>query len=431
MKPKNLNLPRIIISSVFLVVILYLSVNTIIESKTRQSVVTDNAEVKNIKYGLFSVNAWKEQVYIIISNEIKEFELSSGNKKELNEFTEKKLYEFLDSIEKMISDKQKKQGFVVGLLSNIYQNLVLSIDDLRKKVPEFSKSIIDELNKDETKKQLSGFVQNKFDDYMDETNQDKDLSEIKRIEQKYNCKGIKNCNTFLQSELDKHNNKLKDNSLLIIIFTIIVFLIILIKNINISLIEFYILIILLGVLLLVGITTPMIDIDARISNFKFLIMENPIEFKDQVIFFQSKSIIDVVRILFATKELQSIIVGSLIFLFSIIFPFSKLLASILLLKNKKLINNKLVNFFALKSGKWSMADVIVVAIFMSYIGFKGIISSQLSQIENIHSNTEIITTDFSNLGVGFNLFLTFTIGGLVFASIISKQLKVKKDVFSK
>ena len=30
--------------------------------------------------------------------------------------------------------------------------------------------------------------------------------------------------------------------------------------------------------------------------------------------------------------------------------------------------NKLIQFFAFKSGKWSMADVMVVAIFMAYIG---------------------------------------------------------------
>jgi uncharacterized paraquat-inducible protein A len=30
-----------------------------------------------------------------------------------------------------------------------------------------------------------------------------------------------------------------------------------------------------------------------------------------------------------------------------------------------------------KTGKWSMADVIVVAIFMAYIGFSGIVGEQL------------------------------------------------------
>ena len=46
--------------------------------------------------------------------------------------------------------------------------------------------------------------------------------------------------------------------------------------------------------------------------------------------------------------------------------------------------NKIVRFLVFKSGKWSMADVMVVAIFMSYIGFTGIISSQLGPVSYTH-----------------------------------------------
>ena len=45
----------------------------------------------------------------------------------------------------------------------------------------------------------------------------------------------------------------------------------------------------------------------------------------------------------------------------------------------------MVRFFVLKSGKWSMADVMVVAIFMAYIGFNGIITSQFGQFSSARS----------------------------------------------
>jgi hypothetical protein len=38
-------------------------------------------------------------------------------------------------------------------------------------------------------------------------------------------------------------------------------------------------------------------------------------------------------------------------------------------------DSRIVQFFALKSGKWSMADVLVVALFMTCIGFDGVIST--------------------------------------------------------
>jgi len=78
-----------------------------------------------------------------------------------------------------------------------------------------------------------------------------------------------------------------------------------------------------------------------------------------------------------------------------------------------------------------MADVIVVAIFMSYIGFSGVIDSQLKQLETIKDKVEILTTDNSNFGVGFLLFLTFAIGGLFLAnkieSIIDNKIKSVKN----
>jgi hypothetical protein len=60
-------------------------------------------------------------------------------------------------------------------------------------------------------------------------------------------------------------------------------------------------------------------------------------------------------------------------------------------------------------GKWSMADVMVVAIFMAYIGFSGIVAEQLSQLENISPTIDILTTNESKLNEGFFLFTGFVI----------------------
>ncbi len=47
----------------------------------------------------------------------------------------------------------------------------------------------------------------------------------------------------------------------------------------------------------------MIEIDARIKEMSFLLIGEKIVFNDQVMFFQSKSIVDVVRILIETGNL--------------------------------------------------------------------------------------------------------------------------------
>jgi hypothetical protein len=53
-----------------------------------------------------------------------------------------------------------------------------------------------------------------------------------------------------------------------------------------------------------------------------------------------------------------------------------------------------------KTGKWSMADVMLVAIFMAYIGFSEIAGEQLRQLEGMTTNMEVLTTNKSNLQIG-------------------------------
>jgi hypothetical protein len=160
-----------------------------------------------------------------------------------------------------------------------------------------------------------------------------------------------------------------------------------------------------------------------------LLIGERISFHDQVIFFQSKSIIDVVRILIETGKYDSAIVGVLILVFSILFPIIKLLSTKLyLLSNEKWRNNKVIQYFAFKSGKWSMADVQVVAIFMAYIGFKGILDNQLSSLNLKTASLASVSTNETSLQPGFILFVAFVIFGLVLSVILQwiTSLEAKK-----
>ena len=192
---------------------------------------------------------------------------------------------------------------------------------------------------------------------------------------------------------------------------------------------FFILSVLLTLIVLfVGLTSPMIEIDARIKEMSFLLIGERISFHDQVIFFQSKSIVDVVRILIETGKYDSAIVGILILVFSIVFPIGKLLATKLyLLGNEKWRNNKVIQFFAFKSGKWSMADVNVVAIFMAYIGFKGILDSQLAGLNMKTDSLASISTNETSLQPGFILFVAFVLFGLILSVILQKITTIQSE----
>lgn len=168
---------------------------------------------------------------------------------------------------------------------------------------------------------------------------------------------------------------------------------------------------------------PMIDMEAKIAHMSFVLFDHPITFNDQVLYFQSKSILDVFQIMITHKEIQMKLVGILVVGFSVIFPIIKMISSLAYYYNfKNSRKSKIIKFFVLKSGKWSMADVLVVAIFMAYIGFNGIINSQLGNISEFNApDLEIISTNGTSLQPGYYLFLTYTLLAMFLSGFIRSR----------
>jgi uncharacterized paraquat-inducible protein A len=173
----------------------------------------------------------------------------------------------------------------------------------------------------------------------------------------------------------------------------------------------------------------MIEVEAQIGELRFMLMGKPVEFYNEVFYYQSKSVLDVVMILMAKREIDMMLVGILIMTFSVIFPALKLLTSMLYIYSRQSRQSSIVEFFALKSSKWSMADVMVVAIFMAYIGFNGMISSQMEMMAEgtMVKGVEVLTTEGTALQIGFFMFLAFCMASLMVASLIAATLSKEAD----
>jgi hypothetical protein len=178
------------------------------------------------------------------------------------------------------------------------------------------------------------------------------------------------------------------------------------------------------ILLVVGLTTTMIEIDARIAKMELHFLDRSISFRDQGLFFQSKSIVDVVMLLIRTHRIDSEIVGVLILIFSVLFPFMKLSATaVALISEDKWAKNKFIRYFAFESGKWSMADVLVVALLMTFVGFNGIVASKLETLNYSHIPITSISTTNTTVQPGYIIFISFVIYGFVLAAILKKITK--------
>jgi hypothetical protein len=172
----------------------------------------------------------------------------------------------------------------------------------------------------------------------------------------------------------------------------------------------------------------MIDLEAKVSHMSFELMGHPVHFEDQVLYFRSKSILDVFRILISYKDILMKFVGVLLITFSIFFPLLKIASSLGYYSNyRRARENPLIRFFVLKSGKWSMADVMVVAIFMTYVGMNGIITSQLDQLSSAGRDFDILTTNGTSLQPGYYLFLTYTLLALFLPGFLTGKPHDKEN----
>ena len=68
-----------------------------------------------------------------------------------------------------------------------------------------------------------------------------------------------------------------------------------------------------------------------------------------------------------------------------------------------------------------MADVMVVAMFMTYIGFNGIITNQLGQLSSSVQELEILTTNGTSLQPRYYLFLTYTLLALFLSGFLTRK----------
>jgi hypothetical protein len=159
----------------------------------------------------------------------------------------------------------------------------------------------------------------------------------------------------------------------------------------------------------------MLSIDARVLEFNFEILGMDVAFGEQVLFYKSKSVTDIVYLLIEDGKTDTLLVGALILLFSILFPVTKLILSLFVSQRAA---SPVAKFLTTKASKWSMADVFVVAIIMGFIGLRGIISNQIGSLESNNPFVDLIATDYTSLNIGFTLFLLFCLLSLVLGNSV-------------
>lgn len=390
-------------------------------SNERAEIKRDYSLINNISYGLLSVNAWRDHMVRVVTHRIDDFEFTPEQEVALKAEISEVLHAVINKADSMVNAKQKT---FKGKIRKVAVKALYNEDKLHKKVPQFAETILREVTNKKNKERLKFLIQSKLEQFgsitYDSVN---DVNRVQSILTKYNASSLEEFNQ--RSEL--FLSGLQDSAyffMFVILGVMLSFLALwwFVRDAKVYHTPLFIMSVILALIVLfAGLTSPMIEIDARIKELTFHLIGEPIEFKDQVIFFQSKSIVDVVTILLETGKYDSIIVGVLILMFSILFPIAKVLSTKLYLLGKtRWRHNRVIRYFAFKSGKWSMADVYVIAIFMAFIGFKGILDNQIKGLTMQTDSLVSLSTSETSLQPGFVLFVGFVLFGLILSEVLTR-----------
>lgn len=391
-------------------------------SKQRERIKEDYSVANNITFGVFSVDQWREKISKVIDGKVNNFDLSAEQRKALQTKVEGQLNGL---VTKTISEFNKPQKGLGGKLKKLAFNAFVDEDEIREQVPSFARTIVTKINSPASKKRLKGIATSKMDQLEKETYDNTQLASATVTSHIYSKYRVNSSTAFDKvvnvqlSVISKLTNKYT-YAMIGCVIVALAFWLLMRKQVRLHTPLFILSLLFALVLLLVGVTATIIEVDARIQSLNFTLLGEKLAFNNQVLFFQSKSIVGIIKALLAQPKPDSVFVGILILLFVIILPILRMIGKGIHIWGKdKFAENKVVRFLAFDLGKWDMADVMVVGIAMTYIGLNGILQSQLSNLNIKEELLSTITQNDTSLQPGYYIFVAY----VVYAAILSLILK--------
>lgn len=391
-------------------------------SSEQERLKEDYAMFNNITFGVFSVDLWREKISGIIFEKIKGFKVTDEQKKEMRKQVEKQLHSMVDQV---VSEFNKPQKSIGGKLKKFAFKQFVDPKELHAQVPSFTKTIMARINSPRATKKLKGIATSKFEELAEQTYDSTETAFVKMTRHMFNKHSVKDAaafNNHMETQLG-NIRKITYNyayAMLACVGLAVLIWLILRKKTQLHTTMFIMSLLFALALLIVGVTVSIIEVDARLSSLDIMLMGEKLSFHNQVLFFQSKSIFGIAEVLIRQPKPDSVTVGVLIILFVIILPILRMTArGIHLLCKPPLAENGVTRYFAFDSGKWDMADVMVVGILMTYIGLNGILKSQLSDLNIKNEFMTTATLNYTSLQPGYIVF----VGYVIFAFNLSYLLK--------
>jgi len=396
----------------------WFSWKTVDSLATRRVLRTDLAEITHARYGILSADQWRSIVGPMLDAQVDKLDLK-GQSKSLRPMVERSLYALLDNIKTQMTSPSAKTPGKPGGANPMLVNMIVA--SLRPHVPEYTNVVMVELTKPQTQKSFKDSIRAVLADAVKNTFSATDMTTYNSILKRYGCSSGAVCEETLTRQIDQSNAKLSRYYLIVLASAALAFLLLMLGRRTLSRGAVAVLMLFCITMLVGGVLSPMLEVEVRITKLDATLLGTPIEFHDQSLYYRSKTVMEVFQTLIHMGRPEMTLVGVLVILFSVVFPALKMLAlAACLFRPSLLRTSRLVKLMAFELSKWSMADVMVLAIFMSFVAFNGVISSAWDGLREMPAVQQVsIPTDASRILPGYYLFIGFCVSSIV----LSKKLE--------
>ncbi|HWE86225.1 MAG TPA: paraquat-inducible protein A [Terracidiphilus sp.] len=407
---------RLIAGVILLVPAIWFSWKTIDGLAARRLLRTDLAEITHARYGILSADQWRGIIGPILEAQVDKLDLK-GQSKSLRRMVERSLYALLDNIKTQMTAPKAKASGVPG--NAMLVNMVVA--SLRPHVPEYTSVVMAELAKPQTQKSFRDSIRDVLADAVKNTFGSTDMTTYNAILRRYGCSSGAACEETLGKQIAQADSTLNRDYLIVLASAALAFILLMAGRRTLSRGAVVVLMLFSIAMLVGGVLSPMLEVEVHVTRLDATLLGTPIEFQDQSLYYRSKTVLEVFQTLIQMGRPEMTLVGVLVILFSVVFPALKMLAlGACLFRPALLRTNRLVKLLAFELSKWSMADVMVLAIFMSFVAFNGVIGSGLEGLRGMPNVQQVlIPTNASKILPGYYLFIGFCVSSI----ILSKKLE--------
>jgi hypothetical protein len=390
----------------------------------RRDLRTDLAELEHVRYGLLNADQWRGIIARILNAQVDKLDLK-GQTKNLRPMVEHSLNSLLDNIKQQMSapkpaGSKGTPGLAGFTAPPMLVNLI--INSLRPHIPEYTNVVLAELAKPQNQKAFRESVRSVMNDAVKNTFGTVDMTTYSAILRRYGCSTGPACEETLRHRIQESDTQLRKDYLIVLASAALGFILLAAgRKAPLSRAAVVVLMLFCITMLVGGVLSPMLEVEVRITQLNATLLGSPIEFRDQSLYYRCKTVLEVSRSLIEMHRPAMSLVAVLVILFSVVFPTLKMLAlGASVLRPSLLRTSRIVRLLAFELSKWSMADVMVLAIFMSFIAFNGVIESGMGGIRAEPAVQQlVIPTDSSTILPGYYLFVGFCLASIY----LSKKLE--------